>query len=87
MRWSGGEGGGILGAGLGLPGSAGLWVIPALRLASPCPVKPGASSLSKAVQVFKYSIDYCKWAYEPYRLRFVSAGELFILNKYVFNNL
>lgn len=72
---------------LGVPGSAGLWVIPALSLASPCPTEPGASSLSKAVQCLNTIIDYCKWAYEPYRLRFVSAGELFILNKYVFNNL
>lgn len=49
--------------------------------------EPGIMSLSKAVRCLNTIIDYCKWAYEPYRLRFVSAGELFVLNKYVFNNL
>ena len=59
------------------------------RQAGPQTLPPsgGAASLSNAVGCLNAFIDYCKWAYEPYRLRFVSAGELFILNKYVFNNL
>lgn len=51
------------------------------------PPSGGAASLSNTAGCLNGFIDYCKWAYEPYRLRFVSAGEPFILNKYVFNNL
>ena len=74
---------------LGLPGISGPDHPLGSRRAGPRTLPPsgGAASLSNAVGCLNAFIDYCKWAYEPYRLRFVSAGEPFILNKYVFNNL